>query len=146
RLQRSLRRLRAHDPPHHGRGARQRAEFVNGCPRSGSLGVITSARATPGSGPAAGLSATYSHRPIHNRAGAGCPARQATSGGPMCVTNRQKVTTMNTTTTQILVGVSVPQTPLVEGALDYARHACEPYLYNHVVRSWLFAERIGQLQ
>ena len=30
--------------------------------------------------------------------------------------------------------------------MDYARERCEPYLFNHVVRSWLFAERLGQLQ
>jgi hypothetical protein len=46
----------------------------------------------------------------------------------------------------MLAGISVPDTPLIERALDHAHAACEPYLYNHVVRSWLFAERIGQLQ
>jgi hypothetical protein len=35
---------------------------------------------------------------------------------------------------------------LVDEAMDYARKACEPYLFNHVVRSWLFAARIGELQ
>ncbi|MDM9649452.1 hypothetical protein QTL96_28965 [Rhizobium sp. S163] len=54
---------------------------------------------------------------------------------------------MNTTrATRALAGISVPETPLIERALDYAREACAPYLFNHVVRSWLFAERIGQLQ
>lgn len=53
---------------------------------------------------------------------------------------------MSATATRILAGISVPQTPLVDRALDYAHEACEPYLYNHVVRSWLFAERIGQLE
>ena len=47
---------------------------------------------------------------------------------------------------RMLAGVSVPDTPLVERAMDYARQECEPYLFNHVVRSWLFAARIGQLQ
>jgi hypothetical protein len=28
----------------------------------------------------------------------------------------------------------------------YARQKCEPYLFNHVVRSWLFAARIGQIK
>ena len=45
-----------------------------------------------------------------------------------------------------LGGVPVPDTPLVERAMEYARQECEPYLFNHVVRSWLFAARIGQLQ
>jgi hypothetical protein len=48
--------------------------------------------------------------------------------------------------TRILAGVSVPDTPLIDQAIAYARRACEPYLFNHVVRSWLFAERLGQLQ
>ncbi len=47
---------------------------------------------------------------------------------------------------QILAGVAVPDTELVASALAYARRACEPYLYNHVVRSWLFAARLGQLR
>ncbi|CAH1691604.1 conserved hypothetical protein [Hyphomicrobiales bacterium] len=47
---------------------------------------------------------------------------------------------------QILAGVSVPDTELVASALAYARRACKPYLYNHVVRSWLFAARLGQLR
>lgn len=52
---------------------------------------------------------------------------------------------MSATAMRTLAGISVPQTPLVERALEQARQACEPYLFNHVVRSWLFAERIGQL-
>ena len=38
------------------------------------------------------------------------------------------------------------ETPLITSATEYARKHSEPYLFNHVVRSWLFAERIGQLQ
>ncbi|RWC10085.1 MAG: hypothetical protein EOS52_25850 [Mesorhizobium sp.] len=53
---------------------------------------------------------------------------------------------MNGTTSRILAGVLVPDTPLVQQALDNARRESEPYLFNHVVRSWLFAERIGQLR
>lgn len=45
-----------------------------------------------------------------------------------------------------LAGVSVPDTSAVDRAIEYAREKCEPYLFNHVVRSWLFAVRIGQLQ
>jgi len=45
-----------------------------------------------------------------------------------------------------LAGVAVPDTPQVDQALEYARAACEPYLFNHVVRSWLFAARLGELQ
>lgn len=45
-----------------------------------------------------------------------------------------------------LAGVDVPDTPPVDQALKYARAACEPYLFNHAVRSWLFAARLGELQ
>ena len=48
--------------------------------------------------------------------------------------------------TRTLAGITVPDTLLVDEAMDYARKACEPYLFNHVVRSWLFAARIGELQ
>jgi hypothetical protein len=53
---------------------------------------------------------------------------------------------MNKITSRILAGVAIPDTPLVEQALDYARRECEAYLFNHVVRSWLFAARIGQIR
>ena len=53
---------------------------------------------------------------------------------------------MNTTETRMLAGVGVPSTAIIDRAMDYARTDCEPYLFNHVMRSWLFAVRIGQLQ
>jgi hypothetical protein len=53
---------------------------------------------------------------------------------------------MNTIDSRMLAGILVPDTPIVTRALDYARDRCEPYLFNHVVRSWLFAARLGQLQ
>lgn len=52
---------------------------------------------------------------------------------------------MTRTTSRTLAGISVPDTPLVQQALEYAQRECEPYLFNHVVRSWLFAARLGQL-
>jgi hypothetical protein len=45
-----------------------------------------------------------------------------------------------------LAGIQVPATPIVDRAIEYAREKCDPYLFNHVVRSWLFAARIGQLK
>jgi hypothetical protein len=45
-----------------------------------------------------------------------------------------------------LAGIQVPATPIIDRAIEYARQKCEPYLFNHVIRSWLFAVRIGQLQ
>src|SRR5215471_20716065 len=45
-----------------------------------------------------------------------------------------------------LAGIVVPDTPLVASAIEYARENCEPYLFNHVMRSWLFAARVGQIR
>lgn len=47
---------------------------------------------------------------------------------------------------RMLSGIEVPTTSIVDKAIAYARQKCEPYLFNHVVRSWLFAARIGQIQ
>jgi hypothetical protein len=55
-------------------------------------------------------------------------------------------TAMIAPATRTLAGITIPDSLLVDEALDYARNACEPYLFNHVVRSWLFAARIGELQ
>ena len=41
---------------------------------------------------------------------------------------------------------SVIDTPLITRAMELARTHSEPYLFNHAVRSWLFAVRLGQLQ
>lgn len=46
--------------------------------------------------------------------------------------------------TRELAGVRVPDTPVVAAAIEFARTHCEPYLFNHVMRSWLFAESIAQ--
>src|SRR5215813_9776257 len=48
--------------------------------------------------------------------------------------------------TRILGGITVPDTALITRAMDYASSLSEPYLFNHAVRSWLFAVRLGQLQ
>jgi hypothetical protein len=53
---------------------------------------------------------------------------------------------MTATHVRLLAGISVPDTPIIDAALDYARRHCEPYLFNHVVRCWLFAVRLGQSQ
>jgi hypothetical protein len=49
-------------------------------------------------------------------------------------------------TTRVLGGITVSDTPLITRALDHVRTHSEPYLFNHAVRSWLFAVRLGQLQ
>jgi hypothetical protein len=48
--------------------------------------------------------------------------------------------------TRELAGIIVPDTPLVARAIDYAREQTEPYLFNHSMRSWLFAVAIAQLK
>jgi len=50
------------------------------------------------------------------------------------------------TSTRALAGVIVPDTPLIDRAIEYGRQKCEPYLFNHVMRSWLFAVRLAQLK
>jgi hypothetical protein len=45
-----------------------------------------------------------------------------------------------------VAGVSVPDSPLIKEALEYAQKLSEPYLFNHAVRSWLFAVKIGHLK
>jgi hypothetical protein len=47
--------------------------------------------------------------------------------------------------TRPLAGVRVPDSPVISSAIEYAREFSEPYLFNHVMRSWLFAESVAQL-
>jgi len=53
---------------------------------------------------------------------------------------------MSSIATRLLAGVVVPDTPLITRAIEYARGSSEPYLFNHVMRSWLFAVRLAQLK
>jgi len=46
--------------------------------------------------------------------------------------------------TRVLAGVAVPDTPVISRAIDFARERSEPYLFNHAMRSWLFASIIAQ--
>jgi hypothetical protein len=48
--------------------------------------------------------------------------------------------------TRVLAGVVVPDSSLVVSAIEYARDNSEAYLFNHVMRSWLFAETLAQLR
>jgi hypothetical protein len=43
-----------------------------------------------------------------------------------------------------LAGVVVPDTLLVSQAIDYAREHTEPFLFNHVMRSWLYAVALAR--
>ena len=46
--------------------------------------------------------------------------------------------------TRLVAGVAVADTPLVSAVIEYAQRLSEPYLFNHAMRSWLFAEAIGR--
>src|SRR5262249_14472866 len=44
----------------------------------------------------------------------------------------------------LIAGVSVREPALITAAIEHARRLSEPYLFNHAMRSWLFAEAIGR--
>jgi hypothetical protein len=46
--------------------------------------------------------------------------------------------------TRLIAGVSVVDTPFITAVIEYAQRLSEPYLFNHAMRSWLFAEAIGR--
>jgi hypothetical protein len=48
--------------------------------------------------------------------------------------------------TRLIGGVSVPDGPLITAVIEHAQRLSEPYLFNHAMRSWLFAEAIGHIK
>jgi hypothetical protein len=52
----------------------------------------------------------------------------------------------DTLQTRLIAGVSVPDGPLITAVIEYAQRLSEPYLFNHAMRSWLFAETIGRMK
>ena len=48
--------------------------------------------------------------------------------------------------TRMIAGVSVSDGPLITALIEYAERLSEPYLFNHAMRSWLFAEVIGRIK
>src|SRR5262247_2669640 len=46
--------------------------------------------------------------------------------------------------TRLIAGVSVSDTPLITSVIEYAQRISDPYLFNHAMRSWLFAEAVGR--
>jgi hypothetical protein len=48
--------------------------------------------------------------------------------------------------TRLIAGVSVVDNPLITAVIEYAQRLSEPYLFNHAMRSWLFAETIGRIK
>ncbi len=48
--------------------------------------------------------------------------------------------------TRLIAGISVTVNPLITAVIEYAQWLSEPYLFNHAMRSWLFAEAIGRIK
>ena len=48
--------------------------------------------------------------------------------------------------TRLIAGVSAPEGPLITAVIEHAQRLSEPYLFNHAMRSWLFAEAIGRIK
>src|ERR1700691_5140144 len=44
----------------------------------------------------------------------------------------------------VFAGIEVPDTVLVRDAIDLSRSASELYLFNHVMRSWLFGVLLSE--
>ena len=63
--------------------------------------------------------------------------RRAAAAPPKAPINRNALR-------RLIAGVSVPDGPLIAAAIEYAQRLSEPYLFNHAMRSWLFAELIGR--
>ena len=45
---------------------------------------------------------------------------------------------------RLIASVTVADSPLVTEVVEYAQKLYDPYLFNHAMRSWLFAAKIGQ--
>jgi hypothetical protein len=62
------------------------------------------------------------------------------------ITTKEAERVIKSGKTQVLGSITVINTQIVNRAMEYARTYSEPFLFNHAVRSWLFAVRLGQLQ
>jgi hypothetical protein len=58
----------------------------------------------------------------------------------------EAATNHNAPRTRLVAGVSVADSPLITAVIEYAQRLSEPYLFNHAMRSWLFAETIGRIR
>src|SRR5262249_42555096 len=61
-------------------------------------------------------------------------------------TAAQPAIVRSTSRTRVIAGVVTPDSPLITSAIEYAHQLSEPYLLNHAVRSWLFAELMGRVK
>ena len=62
------------------------------------------------------------------------------------MTHATSATADSLPSTRRIAGVDVPDTPLIASVVEYAQGVSEPYLFNHAMRSWLFAEAIGRMK
>ena len=53
---------------------------------------------------------------------------------------------MSTVTVSTIAGVSVASSPLISAVIEHAERVSEPFLFNHAMRSWLFAEALGRVK
>src|SRR5262245_32892366 len=53
--------------------------------------------------------------------------------------------TQPTTSARTIADISVPDTALVARAIELAQTSSEPFLFNHAMRSWLFATALAEL-
>ncbi|HSF19410.1 MAG TPA: hypothetical protein VLK65_28055 [Vicinamibacteria bacterium] len=60
------------------------------------------------------------------------------------VASAKASTYRNTPPTRLIEEISVPDSPVITAAIELAQRLSEPYLFNHAMRSWLFAELIGR--
>jgi hypothetical protein len=54
--------------------------------------------------------------------------------------------TLEMSRTRQVAGIDVADSPLIAAAIEYAQRLSEAYLFNHAMRSWLFAETIGRIK
>ena len=48
--------------------------------------------------------------------------------------------------TRLIAGVNVPDSPLIAAVIEHVQRLSEPFLFNHAMRSWLFAEAVGRIK
>ena len=65
---------------------------------------------------------------------------------PETVAPAETIVNRDASQTRMIAGVSVPDGPLITAVIEHAQRLSEPYLFNHAMRSWLFAEAIGRVK
>jgi len=71
---------------------------------------------------------------------------QTVSQEPETVASARTFVNREASQTRLIAGVSIPDGPLITAVIEHAQRLSEPYLFNHAMRSWLFAEAIGRIK